>query len=567
MSNPAPKELLAELTETFWEQRMRASPVWATALGDRRYDHLLSDLSLEATEAERAELATLLGAAREIDPKQLGAQDRVTRGELIGALTRDLTWIETGLDVWSVNPMHGPQLSLLHLPDLQPLRSAAEAKAYVQRIAAMPSHLDQYLRNLRRGLAEGKVAPRRPVERSLAQLLTLLARPAEEWSLLQHLRGPIPGIPPRSLAAHRRRATALVEDAVRPAFSRLADCLREQILPAARPDEKAGLLHLPGGAGTYARIAEYHTSLDLTPERIHELGLTEIARIRDEMATLGARALGTKDLAELQARLRTDPALHFASAEQIEQKARDAVARAAAEIPRWFGRLPKAPCEVRPIPELEAPDSTIAYYRGPAPDGSRPGVYYVNTHAPATRPRYEAEVLAFHEAIPGHHLQIAIAQEIAELPAFRRHGGVTAYVEGWALYTERLADEMGLYSDDLDRIGMLSFDAWRACRLVVDTGLHALGWDRTRAIEFMKANTVLAENNIANEVDRYIVTPGQALSYKLGQFEILRLRDRAKARLGAAFDLPGFHDRMLENGAVSLSVLAAQVEAWSPGAG
>jgi uncharacterized protein (DUF885 family) len=229
---------------------------------------------------------------------------------------------------------------------------------------------------------------------------------------------------------------------------------------------------------------------------------------------------------------------------------------------KYFGILPQADCEVVRIAAHEEKDSTIAYYRRPAPDGSRPGRYFINTFAPETRPRYEAEVLAYHEGIPGHHLQIAIAQELTSIPLFRRHTGSTAFVEGWALYTERLSDEMGLYSGDLDRLGVLSFDAWRACRLVVDTGLHAFGWSRQKAIDYLYENTLLAKNNVVNEVDRYIAWPGQALAYKIGQREILSLRDRAQAELGPDFSYPEFHDRVLENGAVSLETLRSVVGSW-----
>jgi uncharacterized protein (DUF885 family) len=255
--------------------------------------------------------------------------------------------------------------------------------------------------------------------------------------------------------------------------------------------------------------------------------------------------------------------MHFRTAEEVEAKARESLARAKAAVPSWFGRIqPKTGCEVRVMGMYEAPYSTIAYYRPPSADGARPGQYMINTYLPETRPRYEAEALAFHESVPGHHLQIAVAQELTGVPEFRKHQGVTAFVEGWGLYSERLADEMGLYSGDTDRIGMLSFDAWRACRLVVDTGLHAMGWTRQQAIDYMTENSVLAENNIVNEVDRYLTWPGQALAYKIGQLEILKLRDEAKRRLGARFDIKAFHDAVLGNGAVALPVLREQVEAY-----
>ncbi len=250
------------------------------------------------------------------------------------------------------------------------------------------------------------------------------------------------------------------------------------------------------------------------------------------MTALGKRLFGTDDLAAVQKRLRTDPTVYFRTREEVEEKAREALARADAAMPKWFGRLPKTPCVVKRVEAYEEKDTTIAYYRQPAADGSRPGTYYINTYAPETRPRYDAEALAFHESIPGHHTQIAMAMEMTGLPEFRKHVGVTAYVEGWALYTERLAREMGLYSGDLDLMGMLSFDAWRASRLVVDTGIHVKGWSRQQAIRYMLDNTVLAENNVEVEVDRYIGWPGQALAYKLGQREMFALRHEAEQRLG-----------------------------------
>jgi uncharacterized protein (DUF885 family) len=262
------------------------------------------------------------------------------------------------------------------------------------------------------------------------------------------------------------------------------------------------------------------------------------------------------------ARLRTDPTLFFDTEASVEAQAVESLAAASAAMPAFFDPLPAAECTVRRIPDYEAPYTTIAYYRPAAPDGSRPGTYFVNTHAPTTRPRHEAQVLAFHESIPGHHLQIAIAQELPETPLFRKHLDSTVFVEGWALYTERLADEMGLYTSDLDRMGMLSFDAWRAARLVVDTGLHHKGWSREAAEQFLRENTPLALNNIHNEVDRYITWPGQALAYKTGQLEIWRLRREAEAALGTEFDIKGFHNAVLGNGPVPLSLLEEQVQDW-----
>ncbi|HEV8595010.1 MAG TPA: DUF885 domain-containing protein, partial [Thermoplasmata archaeon] len=350
-----------------------------------------------------------------------------------------------------------------------------------------------------------------------------------------------------------------VRDRVRPAFRRYQGFLERDILPASRSEERPGIMHIQGGREDYARLIRVYTSLDLSPETIHDTGMKEVARINGEMERLGETVFGIRDRRAILEKLRTDPDLCFTTRDEVAAKAESALARAKAAIPKWFGRLPKADCEVVRMGEHEEKHSTIAYYRQPAADGSRPGRYYINTYAPETRPRYEAEALAYHEAIPGHHLQLAIMQELSDLPAFRRYGGVTAFVEGWGLYTERLSDEMGLYSSDLDRIGMLSYEAWRACRLVVDTGMHALAWTRERAIDFMVENTALAKNNIVNEVDRYITWPGQAVAYKTGQLEILRLREEARRRLGSRFGVKEFHDVLLGDGAVDLPTLRSIV--------
>jgi uncharacterized protein (DUF885 family) len=280
------------------------------------------------------------------------------------------------------------------------------------------------------------------------------------------------------------------------------------------------------------------------------------------MKALGKRLLNSDDLVTIFSRLRSDPAFHFHDAGEVMKKAEASLAAARARIPQFFGVLPRTECVVKQIPAYEQAYSTIAYYHEPHPGDGKPGEFRVNISAPDTRPRHEAAVLAFHESIPGHHLQIARAQELPAMPAFRRYLGLTAFVEGWGLYSERLSDEMGLYADDADRMGMLDYDAWRAARLVVDTGLHAMGWSRQQAIDYMKQNTALAENNIINEVDRYISAPGQALAYKIGQLEILRLRREAQKALGERFDIKGFHDAVLGGGAVSLGVLADQVNAW-----
>jgi uncharacterized protein (DUF885 family) len=337
--------------------------------------------------------------------------------------------------------------------------------------------------------------------------------------------------------------------------------MRERVMPAARTDVE-GLAGLRDGAACYRATIMSHVGLPMTPDELHSLGLAEIARTDREIAALGAKVLGTPDLASTIIKLRTDKALYFTSGAEILAAAQKSLDRAKAATPKYFSVLPKTDCVMREIPAYEAPYSTIAYYRQPHYDGSKPGEYFVNTFKPETRPRFELEALTWHESIPGHHTQIAISQELGAMPAFRKLDGSTAYVEGWALYTERLADEIGLYSSDLDRMGKLSYDAWRASRLVVDTGLHAKGWTRAQAESYMREHTALTEVNISNEVDRYIGWPGQALAYKVGQLEMIRLRALAEEKLGARFELPAFHAVVLGVGAVTLPVLGQVVDAW-----
>ncbi len=488
---------------------------------------------------------------------------------LLDVLDGMLAVLDCGFDDWVVDPLDGPQVAFQNIPSLQRVDTPAQARAMVQRWCAMGPYLDTHSANLRRGLAAGRVATRNHVERVLEQLDALLGEMPDAGALLAPLATEHPDWSEADRTAFSRDLRGAVRDDIRTALQRYRDFLRNEVLPRARPQEKAGIVNLPAGEACYAAMIRRHTSLQLAPQEIHRLGLAEVERIMAALRELGGEVLGTSDQAQILERLRSDPALHFATREEVESKAREALRRAEAAIPRYFGILPQAPCEVVRMEAHEEQHSTIAYYRQPAMDGSRPGHYYINTFAPETRPRYEAEALAFLDAVPGLHLQIAIAQELRDLPDFRKHMGTTAFVEGWALYTEHLADEMGLYSADLDRIGKLSFEAWRACRLVVDTGMHAMGWSRKHAIDFMLANTALAENNIVNEVDRYITWPGQALAYKLGQLEILKLRAEALQKRGAAFDLREFHDVVLRNGAVSLATLRAVVEAHyadSPGA-
>jgi uncharacterized protein (DUF885 family) len=551
-----------KLADAYWEFHLETHPIAATSIGDRRFDDRLDDITPEGIAARERKLRDFQARAEAIDPTPLSRGDRITRNMLLGEIRAQLALISCDFESWTVDPLGGPQVEFLNVPSYQPLTGLASGDAMIARWRAMGTYLDRMVANLGRGLAAGKTAPHQSVVRVLGEIDDLAGTPIEAWALMKPAAAPPEGWPAEARTRFARELREAVDTSVRPALLRYREFLAGRILPAARDDDHPGIMHVPGGEASYRALITVHTSLDLPPAEIHRIGLEEVARINDAMRGLGKTVLGTDDLDEIHRRLRTDPAMHFATRDEVAAKALEALRRAEAAVPDWFGIRPAAPCRVVRMEPHEEKHSTIAYYREPAADGSRPGSYYINTYAPETRPRYEAEALAFHEAVPGHHLQIAIMQELTGIPAFRRFAGVTAFVEGWGLYSERLADEMGLYSGDLDRIGMLSFDSWRACRLVVDTGMHAMGWTRGEAIDFMIANTVLAENNIANEVDRYITWPGQALAYKLGQREIMALRAEARQRLGTKFDVKGFHDAVLGEGAVDLGTLRESVEAW-----
>jgi uncharacterized protein (DUF885 family) len=551
---------LDRLAEEYWDATLAADPAHGTAIGDHRYGDRLSDITPEG-QAGLIERFEEIQAAVAALPPETDPEAVLTLAALEEAVGDRLAFLAADPRAYTVDAMNGPQTAFLDIPSLQPLRDVADGESMLTRWWAMGPWVDQQIAQLRRGASEGRTPVAGSVRRVIAQLDELAARPLEDWPLLDPLRAEHATWSEGAWRAFEVGLAGAVRDGLRPAFVRYRAYLADEALPGARDEAHVGICHLPGGVELYANLARAHTTTEKAPEEIHEVGLAEIARIDAEITELGSRVLGTADLASTLGALRGDPSVHFQTGEEIVAVAEASLARAVAAIPDWFGRLPRADCEVVRMQPHEEQHATIAYYREPPEDGSRPGRYYINTYAPETRPRYEAEALAFHESVPGHHLQVAIGQELAHLPAFRRHGDFTAFVEGWGLYSERLANEMGLYSDDLDRIGMLSYDAWRASRLVVDTGMHALAWSRGQAIEFMTEHTALAPNNIANEVDRYIGWPGQALAYKIGQLEIRRLRAEAETAQGASFDIRSFHDAVLSHGALPLSVLRRSVAA------
>ena len=557
-------ERLQVLLREHWDWTLHEAPLHATELGVHWFDDKLPDFGLGALEARHEQRVAFVERAREIERQpSLSPADRVTLQLFVRALEGALATEVCQFELWSISARDNPVATWNFLPEIHKITSGTDAQRLLARYRQIPTAIDQEIERLRAGADQGLYTNAESTRRVLAMVDRQLEQPVIGWPLSAPAKAKVPGWSTAETEAYGARITEVVDTEIRPALARYAAFVRSAILPHARSSEQSGLAALALGPKCYDALVRDYTTLAMSPAEVHDVGLREIERIDGEIARLGRKALGTKTLKATLAKLRGDPKLYFQTSAEVEAAAQEALDAAQARVPDFFGRLPKTDCGVRRIPDYEAPYTTIAYYRPPHADGSKPGEYYINVYEPTTRPRYEARVLAFHESVPGHHFQIALAQEQTSLPAFRREEGYTVFVEGWALYTERLADEMGLYRDDLDRLGMLSFDAWRAGRLVVDTGIHHLGWSRERGKAFLEEHSALALNNIDNEVDRYIVWPGQALAYKVGQLEILALRAEAESVLGDDFDLKAFHDVTLGAGAVSLPVLRERVLAWA----
>ena len=552
---------LRDLANRYWEARLVASPLFATFLGDHRFDDRVDDVSIEADQAQRDTWAGLLAEGEALDDATFDETDRVTHRLLLGELRDNIIGIDSRLVELASDQMEGVHADLLIAVGQLSAPEPEHATMAVVRTRRIGTMLDQAAERFRAGLAVGRTPARINIDRSLNQVDGYLASPLDQDPFV-NLTGPEDW---DGEAAWRDELRAAVTDHLRPAFVRYRNVLADELLPVARPDDRAGLQWIPGGPELYRTLIGLHTGLPLTAEELHEIGRREVLDVLPaQYREIGQRVFGTEDLVEIFDHLLNDADLRYRDGNEILAHATACLESATAAMGTWFGILPEAPCRLTPIPDYLAADAPAAYYTPPSPDGSRPGEYHVNLHDPTSKGRAETASIAFHEAIPGHHLQLAIAAERADLPSFRRLSwGHTAFVEGWALYTERLADEMGLYETDLDRLGMLASDSWRACRLVVDTGLHAMGWSRQEAIDFMVQHAPVGRDEIETEVDRYIGMPGQALAYKVGQREILRLRAEAEARLGDRFTLPGFHDVVLSAATVSLPVLAERVDAWT----
>lgn len=552
----------AEFLRRHWAESLARAPMWATRLGVHDFDDRLASTGPDAREHARRHRAELREALATIDLAELSASDQLSYRAFVAELDDADAAEPCRFDAWNISARGNAVSSAFSLARRHRVETPLDARNLVARYGQLAGHIDQSIADLRAGLAQGWVASRESLRRTIESVARQLQVPVENSALLEPALAEHPEFSPAEIEAFHHDLERRIRWEIYPAMQRFHDLLVAELEPAGREGGSVGLSALPAGETCYAAMVRRYTTLDKDPSALHALGKAEIARINREMRELGQRLFGTRKLSVVLERLRNDPKLYFSSAEEVRAFAEKALREAESKSLAAFHRLPSAACEVVPIPSEEAPYTTIAYYSGPSPDGAKPGQYFVNTSAPETRPRYEAKVLAYHEAVPGHHLQIAWAQELPAVPAFRRFGGQTAFVEGWALYSERLAGELGLYADDLDAMGVASFDAWRAARLVVDTGIHAMGWSRAQAVEYLTRHTALALNNIDTEVDRYIAWPGQALAYKVGQLEILRLRAQAERELGQQFVLADFHEMLLGAGALSLPNLRRRIERY-----
>lgn len=543
-----------KLADDFVLATMERWPEVATFFGHpaARHDQVF-DNSPAAKRAWDQRVDAFQARLRAIDRRALTSRpELVTYGFLDQAIGSEIEKRVCRAELWGVDQLNGWQVSLPVYLQRQPIATDAQRRDALERLRHYPRFFDQEIAQLRAGLVAGYSAPRLVVDRVTAQIDALLAAEPATSPLLGAAAG-------SDNAAFRSAAVAVMTTEILPAVRRYRSFLGEYATVARTSTAVAAL---PDGAACYRALAHDSTSLELSADEIHQLGLTMMSGIHDEVRELGQRSFGTGDPTALLNRVRTDPAFRFKSADEIMALERAALARARAAIPRYFGRLPKQDVMIEPFAEFEAPSMPPAMYRQGSLDGTKPGSFMVNLYRPQETVRADAETIAFHEAIPGHHLQIALAFEQPAAHPIAQLFGSTAFIEGWGLYSERLANEMGLYTDDLSRLGMLSAAAWRAARLVVDTGLHAKGWTREQAVDYMRRNTAVGENVIQTEIDRYIIMPGQALAYMIGAREIQALRTKAQSTLGSRFDIRAFHDVVLGRGAVTLPILRAQVEAW-----
>ena len=554
-----PVDAFRQLVDENWQWQLKERPTFATYLGDTRYNDRWPDVSLEAVGRRHRYRQALLRKLDAIDPDDLPADERLNY-----ALFRHgvrLT-VEADRYRWHLLPMtaRGGIQDASSRADVIAFRTAKDYDDWIKRLEAFPAYIDQTIELLEQGARERRVHPKSVMRRVPAQIARQIVDDPARSLFFKPFRNFPDSIPPRRQRQLTGQARRAIGERVVPAFRRLQAFFNKTYLPACF--DRAGVWQVPDGKQLYAFRARRFTTTELTPEAIHEIGKREVKRIRVEMQKVISRVKFKGSFAEFLEFLRTDPQFYYKNSNDLLAAYREVTKRIDPKLVGLFRRLPRVPYGVEPIPMHLAPDTTTAYYRPPSADGRRAGTYFVNLYRPEVRPKYEIEALSLHESVPGHHLQIALAMELDNVPEFRRFGGYTAFIEGWGLYAESLGVELGLYKDPYSKFGQLTYEMWRAVRLVVDTGMHYFKWTRREAIDFFAANTAKTLFDIENEIDRYIAWPGQALAYKIGELKIQELRRRAEKQLGDQFDIREFHEVVLARGAVTLDLLEEQVMAW-----
>jgi uncharacterized protein (DUF885 family) len=553
-------ERLHDLFKLDWEHTMIESPEFATEVGYPGQNDRWTDQSLEAIERRKRELDGPMKVLQSIERSKLSAADQLNYDLFKKNQEDAIEGAHFKQELLPINQMGGVQQGVAETLELSPRTTVQDYENILKRLEGVPVLIDQTIVLLNKGL-ETKVTPPRITLRDVAQQIkSQMEENPEKNSMLRAFREFPADIPNTERERLRKAAAEVLKEKVVPAYAKLHEFFVKKYLPKTR--ESIACSDLPDGKAWYAHNVRTSTTTSMSPQQIHELGLSEVKRIRAEMDEVIKETKFKGSFADFSKYLRTDPKFYYKDAASLLTGYRDICKRIDPELAHLFGKLPRLPYGVRPVPAYSEKSQTTGYYQPGSPEAGRPGWYYANTYALNTRPKWEMEALTLHEAVPGHHLQISLAQEMEDAPEFRKHTDYTAFVEGWALYSEGLGTEIGLYKDPYMKYGQLTYEIWRAIRLVVDTGVHSMGWTRQQAIDYFMDNASKTEHDVTVEVDRYIVWPGQALAYKIGQLKIKELRDYATKELGSKFDIRKFHDHVLENGALPMDILEKRIKGW-----
>jgi len=547
------------LFDSEWEFGLKENPTFASFLGDKRYNDRWTDSSLAAIEMRNQRRIETLAALKKINRNELSVSDRLNYDLFQKDYEEAIEAAKFKRYLTPITQQGGIQ-TIDEITQLMSFETVKDYEDWIERMNAFPVLMEQTLTLMREGRKQNILLPKVIMERVPAQIDKMTGASGEQHPFYAPFKTFPKDISESEQTRLKNSAKAAIEKNVVPQYARLKDYFVKEYLPASYPT--VGVWQRPDGAPYYAFLARSNTTTDMTPPQIHDKGLSEVARIRTEMERIKTQVGFKGTLPEFFQYLRTDKRFFYNSPEELLNAYRALTRRLDPELVKVFRTLPRTPYGVIPIPDKIAPDTTTAYYNQPAADGSRPGYYYVNLYKPEVRPKWEMMALSLHESVPGHHLQLALQQELGQVPNFRKFGGYTAFIEGWGLYSESLGEEMGLYNDPYDKFGQLTYEMWRAVRLVVDTGIHYFKWDRQRAINYFKDNAAKTEQDIINEIDRYIADPGQALAYKIGELKIKELRAKSKAELGERFDIREFHDVVLLSGALPLDILEKNVNDW-----